>query len=170
MKGTIFAALVLSGTLALAGCSGGKPAASSGGEAPAEEAAPAAEEQAEPAAQVFESDVASVEYRGIQDVGEGIDCAYVYFILTNKTGAAVDVYAENVVVNGQFNVVANGGSSVLAPIDPGNSGAVTISISVNMQTGLAGASEVTSLSGDLVLREHGNYTDSLGSVHFDVVA
>lgn len=166
MKGTIFAALVLSGTLALAGCGGGKPAASSGGEAPVEEAAPEAEGQTEPTAQVFESDTALAEFRGLQDVNPYI---YVPFMLTNKTGVSVDVRPANVIVNGQANVAANGGSSPLAPIDPGNSGAVTASIALEF-AGLSSIDEVTSISGDLELYDDAStFKDMVGSVHFDVV-
>lgn len=158
MRGTIWPALALCGALALTGCGGGKPATSDGGEAPVEEA--------EPAAQVFESDTALAEFRGLQDVNPYI---YVPFMLTNKTGVSVDVRAANVIVNGQTNVVANGGSSPLAPIDPGNSGAVTASIALEY-AGLTSIDEVTSISGDLELYDNASaFASMVGSVHFDVV-
>lgn len=97
-------------------------------------------------AQVFDTDAATVEYRGTQDA---VGNAVITFAVTNKTGGPVSVYFENVVVNGQFNIEAMGGTEV--PIEPGNTGAASLAFGVSVQTTLDGVADLKTLSADLVL-------------------
>lgn len=120
----------------------------------------------EPSAQVFDSDLATIEFKGLQDVNPYV---YVPFMLTNKTGTTIDVYpSDNMVVNDQYNVTMLGGSSPLSPIEPGNTGAVTFSLALEQQTGLTDMSEIHSISGDFKLCEAGHISNVVGLVHVDV--
>ena len=119
----------------------------SGSQAPAETPA---EEPQEPAAQVVETDAATVEYRDVQDVAGN---AVITFALTNKLDVPVTVVPESVVVNGQYDVTALGGTT--APIQPGHTGAVSLTFGVDVQTGLSGVGELETVSADLVLMGEG---------------
>lgn len=114
-------------------------------------------------AQVFETDAATVEYVGTQDAAGN---AVVTFSLTNATDRAVMVTGENVVVNGQYAVQALGGSTM--PIGPGETGAVSLSFGVQVQTPLGGTSDMETLSCDLVLLDNGSLTTELGRVPVSV--
>lgn len=116
----------------------------------AQEAQQEAQQEAAAGAQSFDTDAATVEYRGTQDAAGN---AVITFAVTNKTGGAVSVYFENVVVNDQFNIEAMGGTEV--PIEPGNTGAASLAFGVSVQTTLDGVADLKTLSADLVL-----YSDS----------
>ncbi len=135
-------------------------AASSDDSSSAQPAATGNTEQQAPdqAAQVFDNEFATVEYR---DTIDSTGNAIVSFALTNKTGSRVVVNAEHIVVNDQFNVQTLGGS--VAPIDPGNTGSVSLAFGVNVQTTLAGVSDVHTLSADLVMHDESTF-DVVGSV------
>ena len=109
-------------------------------------------EEPEPSVQVFEYDEATVEYGGIQDVAGN---AMVTLYLTNRTDATVDVVPENIVVNGQYAVESLTGS--VTPIGAGETGAVTLTFGVPVQTPLSGTGDVESLSADLVLVDHSTF-------------
>ncbi len=113
---------------------------------------PEAQEEPEPSAQVFEYDEATVEYGGIKDVAGN---AMVTLYLTNRTDATVDVVPENIVVNGQYAVESLTGS--VTPIGAGETGAVTLTFGVPVQTPLSGTGDVESLSADLVLVDHSTF-------------
>ncbi|MDO4538757.1 MAG: hypothetical protein Q4B54_11400 [Coriobacteriales bacterium] len=147
-------AIVLSASL-LCGCS-----SSTSIEQTAEQ--PAQEQAAEQPAQVFDNEFATAEYR---DTIDSTGNAVVNFALTNKTSNRVMVASENIVVNDQFNVQSLGGS--VAPIDPGNTGSVSLVFGVSVQTTLAGVSDMHKLSADLVLHDESTF-DVVGSVHVDV--
>lgn len=116
----------------------------------ASQGAQEAQQEAAAGAQSFDTDAATVEYRGTQDAAGN---AVITFAVTNKTGGAVSVYFENVVVNDQFNIEAMGGTEV--PIEPGNTGAASLAFGVSVQTTLDGVADLKTLSADLVL-----YSDS----------
>jgi hypothetical protein len=118
----------------------------SGTQAPTEEP----EETQEPAAQMVETDAATVEYRDTQDVAGN---AVITFALTSKLDVPVTVVPENVVVNGQYDVTALGGTT--APIQPGHTGAVSLTFGVDVQTELSGVDELETVSADLVLMGEG---------------
>lgn len=118
----------------------------SGSQAPTD----ATEEPQEPAAQAVETDAATVEYRDTQDVAGN---AVITFALTNKLDVPVTVVSESVVVNGQYDVTALGGTT--APIQPGHTGAVSLTFGVDVQTGLSGVDELETVSADLVLMGEG---------------
>ena len=109
-----------------------------------------AQQEAAAGAQSFDTDAATVEYRGTQDAAGN---AVITFAVTNKTGGAVSVYFENVVVNDQFNIEALGGTEV--PIETANTGAASLAFGVSVQTTLDGVADLKTLSADLVL-----YSDS----------
>lgn len=121
-----------------------------GGEKASQEAQEAQQETSGGGVQSFDTDAATVEYRGTQDAAGN---AVITFAVTNKTGGAVSVYFENVVVNDQFNIEAMGGTEV--PIEPGNTGAASLAFGVSVQTTLDGVADLKTLSADLVL-----YSDS----------
>lgn len=131
-----------------------------------QEQTPEAEPEPEPAAQVFNSDLGTIEFKGLQDMNPYV---YVAFMFTNGTGSVVDVYPANMVVNGQYNVTMLGGSSPLAPIEPGNTGAVTFSLALENQTGMTDISQIQTISGDFELHDHANISNTIGYIHFDVV-
>lgn len=148
--------------LALGACGGGSAETPSDAPSEAQETQEAAPE---PATQTFDSDLATIEYRGLQDVNPYV---YVNFMLTNKTGATVNVAPANMVVNGQFNVTMLGGSSPLSPIEPGNTGAVTFSLALEQQTGFTDMSQIETISGDFELRDDANISNIVGYVHVDI--
>ena len=126
---------------------------------PQEVAAETVEEpKTESAAQTFEGDFAVAEYVGTQDAAGN---AVVTFSVTNETDRTVMVSGENVVVNGQYAVQALGGSNM--PIGPGQTGAVSLTFGVSVQTPLGGTSGMETLTADLVLRDNDTF-DVLGSV------
>ena len=126
---------------------------------PQEVAAETVEEpKTESAAQTFEGDSATAEYVGTQDAAGN---AVVTFSVTNGTDRTVIVSGENVVVNGQYAVQALGGSNM--PIGPGQTGAVSLTFGVSVQTPLGGTSDMETLAADLVLRDNDTF-DVLGSV------
>lgn len=120
--------------------------------------------QVEEAAQVFETDQARVEYREtIDSTGN----ALVLFALTNNTDRPLMVASENVVANGEYSVTTMGGSD-LNGIQPGTTGQVSIVFGVSTQTPLGGVGDLTSVSGDLVLRDAEHLTEEVGRIHVDV--
>jgi hypothetical protein len=118
-----------------------------------------AQQQPQAQKQVVDTDAATVEYRGTQDAGGN---AVVSFALTNKTDARVVVAAENIVVNDQFDVQSMTGSTT--PIEPGETGSVTITFGVPTQTTLSGVSDLKTISADLVMLENGNSTNRVAVV------
>ncbi len=151
------AALLLA--LSLGACGG-----SASSEAPAASSETAGEQAEQPAAQVFETDQARVEYRETLD---STGNALVLFALTNKTDRPVMVGSENVVANGQYTVTTMGGSD-LGGIQPGNTGQVSMVFGVSTQTPLGGVGELETISGDLVLHDADNLTETIGTVHVEV--
>jgi len=123
-------------SLALAGCG----SSSSGGNA--------AETVDEAPAQTFDYEQCTIEYRGTQDAAGN---AVVTFAFTNKLDATVMVAPENVVVNGEYAVQALGGSQV--PIASGQTGAVSLSFGVSVQTPLAGTDDLETLKADLIIMD-----------------
>ena len=155
----MLAALLIGGGIGLAvvGLTAG-----GGADAPQESQDARPVEQADEGAQAFESDVARAEYVGTQDAAGN---AVVTFSVTNSTDRTVMVSGENVVVNGQYAVEALGGATV--PIGPGQTGAVSLTFGVSVQTPLGGTSEMETLSADLVLRDNDTF-NVLGSVPVSV--
>jgi hypothetical protein len=148
----------------LGACGGGSPKTVS--DAPTEAQETTTEEAApEPTAQVFDSDLGTIEYKGLQDMNPYV---YVPFMFTNKTGVTVSVMPANMVVNGQYNVTMLGGSSPLAPIEPGKTGAVTFSLALEQQTGLTSMADIQTISGDFELRDDANINNIVGYIHVDV--
>lgn len=115
--------------------------------------------------QVFETDQARVEYREtIDSTGNAI----VLFALTNNTDKTVMVVSENVVANGEHQITPLGGSDING-IQPGNTGQVSIVFGVSTQTPLSGVDELKTVSADLVLRDSDHLTETVGTVHVDVM-
>ena len=124
----------------------------------------AQEQTEEKPSQVFESDQVRVEYREtIDSTGN----ALVLFALTNNTDRPLMVASENVVANGEYSVTTMGGSDT-SGIQPGTTGQVSIVFGVSTQTPLEGVGDLTSISGDLVLRDSDHLTEEVGMVHVDV--
>lgn len=123
-----------------------------------------AQERAEEPAQVFETDLASVEYRETMD---STGNAMVLFSFTNKTDRTVMVSGENVVANGEYQITPLGGSDI-SGIQPGATAQVSVVFGVSTQTPLEGVADLETLSADLVMRDVDHLTETMGSVHVDV--
>ena len=121
-------------------------------------------EQAAPHEQTFESEAAIVTYRDKLEATPGN--AMVNFALENRTGSAVMVSAENVVVNGEYSVEVLGGSA--APIAPGATGSVSLAFGYSVQTPIQTVDELRTLACDLVLRDNDALTSVVGSVPVSV--
>lgn len=117
----------------------------------------------EEAKQVFESDIATVEYAGTQDIGN----AAVQFYVTNKSDVTVLVSGEGLVLNGQYDIQTLGGSN-MEGIQSGHTGSVMLVFGVNVQTPLSGVADMETLDGELVLRNSDALTEEVGRVPFSV--
>lgn len=157
MKALPAMAIAVSLVLSLGACGSSSESASSVSE-PSDSQLSVSEQQS----QVFDSDIATVEYRDTQDVAGN---AMVTFELENKSDKKVMVGSDNLVVNGQYSIKSLGGSPV--DIAPSTTGSVSLTFGVSAQTELSGTSDMKTLSGELVLYDADGY-DEIGRVPFDV--
>lgn len=110
------------------------------------------------AEQAFESDVALVKYREAIEPTQGN--VMFNFALENRTDRTVMVSGENAMLNGQFAVQTLGGAA--APIAPGTTGSVSITLGYTVQTPIENMDGIESFSCDLVLRDNDNF-DVIGA-------
>ena len=146
----------------LAGCSGSTDDAQQAEPAEAEPAQPAEQPEEKPK-QTFAGDAGSAEYAGAQDVGN----IALTFYVQNDSDVNVLVTGENLIANGEYSVQALGGSAV-SGIQPKTTGSVTLAFGVEVQTPLAGPSELTRLSGDLVMHNNESLSEVVGTIPFDI--
>lgn len=160
MRKQIAIAAGLALALSLGACGGSSTEeASSDGEQVASDQV----EEAQEDAQVFESDLATVTYRDAMEATPGN--AMFNFELDNKTGSALMVSGDALVVNGEYSVQALGGAAI--PIEPGTKGSVSLAFGYSVQTSLTSMDEIKTLSGELVLIDNGTY-DELGRIPFSI--
>lgn len=143
------------------GTTQGSKAASASEPTPDPEPEPAPEQES--SAQVFENDFAKAEFKGVQDMNPYF---YVNFMVTNKLGQNIVITPSDFVVNDSVNVKANGGSSILEPIQPGNSGYASLSVAYEF-AGVSGVDEVRSVTGTLVINDESLH--EIASLPFSVV-
>ncbi len=129
-----------------------------------DEAAPDLEEEQpqEPVAQVFENDLAKAEFLKMKDVDPYF---FVDFMVTNKTGQDIVISGSEVLVNDAVNVRANGGSSILAPIEPGKSGVASLSVAYEY-AGVSSVDDVRTVSGAIVLNDESLH--EIGTLPFSI--
>ena len=117
--------------------------------------------------QVFDSDLATIEYRDLVDAAGN---AVVRFALTNKTDRLVYATTQNMVVNGQYDVAVLTQSGMLSMdgIQPGHTSVIAPTFGVSNQTALSGPSDIETLDGVFEILD-AETNETLGTIPFSVV-